>query len=174
MDKRLKVVCVMLVLLIGVAIIYGYYKNRYSYVGKVNKNLDNLIYTVPDSFEKDNYTYSVDYSYHENYTSCDFEVKYFDNYNNYKNGEEYLRDNIRFTLNDKIGDVKEVNINNYKWYLLEKENSSYKNYYYATIYDGKGYYMEYQIYDYNNGDHEENSNICNISYDKIISSVRFK
>ena len=88
--------------------------------------------------------------------------------------EEYLKDNIRFTLNDDVEKIKEVDINNYKWYLMVKNSKSYKNYYYATIYNGVGYYMEYEIYDYNNGDHEGNDNFCEVSYDTIISSVRFK
>ncbi|MBR3162417.1 MAG: hypothetical protein IKF19_06785 [Bacilli bacterium] len=174
MDKRLKIIIIILILSVITIILYKYYNNKYDYNEKPNKYLNNITYKIPNSFEKDTYTYSINYHYHENYVSCNFEVKYFENYNNYKNGEEYLKDNIRFTLNDNISDIKEVSINNNKWYLLEKENNSYKNYYYATIYNGIGYYMEYEIYDFDHGDHEGNSNFCNTSYDKIISSVKFK
>ena len=175
MDKRLKVIGIIFIVVLIITIIYIISDKDYNhYHEKPNKYLSNITYIIPESFEKDTYTYSINYHYHENYTSCNFEIKYFDNYNNYQNGGDYLKDNIRFTLNANISDIKEININNNKWYLIEKFNNSYKNYYYATIYKGIGYYMEYEIYDYNNGDHEGNNNFCNISYNKIISSVKFK
>ncbi len=174
MDKRLKIIGIIFIILLVILIIYYFYNKDYDYNEKPSEYLNNITYNIPNSFEKDTYTYSINYHYHKNYTSCNYEIKYFDNYNNYQNGGYYLKDNIRFTLNDTISDIKEVDINNYKWYVLEKENNSYKNYYYATIYKNIGYYMEYEIYDYNHGDHVDNNNICNISYDKIISSVKFK
>lgn len=177
MDKRVKIFLILFVVIIVGLILYYYYEEkeyRYGDEKEKDKYLSNIIYEVPSSFEKDNNYAGYNYNYYKLYNHCSFEVKYFDIYNNYENGEEYLKDNIRFTLNDDVENIKEVDINNNKWYLMVKNSKSYKNYYYATIYNGVGYYMEYEIYDYNNGDHEASDNFCEVSYDKIISSVRFK
>lgn len=177
MSKKVKVFLIIFAVIIVGLIVFSYcedYKYRYEDEKERDKYLSNIIYEVSDSFKRDEYTYSVNYSYYQSYNHCSFEIKYFDNYNKYVSGDEYLRDNIRFTLNDDVENVKEVDINNNKWYLIIKNSKSYKNYYYATIYNGVGYYMEYEIYDYNNGDYEGNNNFCEVSYNKIISSVRFK
>ena len=37
-----------------------------------------------------------------------------------------------------------------------------------------GYYLEYELSDYMNGDYGDEGDFCKSSYDKIISSVRIK
>lgn len=137
------------------------------------KALKQLKYEISDKFEKDNYGYAIYHSYYEDNINCRFNIHTYDNYyDDYKDGNEYLRDRINFTYNDKVSEIKEVELNNYKWYYMSKEKNEDIEYIYATIKDNIVYELEYEITDYAKGD--GTSSFCSSQYDKVISSIKFK
>ena len=137
------------------------------------KALKNISYKISDKFEKDDYGYAIYYSYYNDNISCHFRINANENYyDEYKDGSDYLKRRIYFTYNDKVSEIKEVELNNYKWYYLTKESDGDIEYIYATLKDDNIYELKYDINDYVNGD--GTSNFCANEYDKIISTVKFK
>ena len=166
------------VLIIGaiifVIVIFVIYKvNDNIYDDDYYKYLDNIDYKVSSEFEESKYSKGY-YRYYNDDISCNFSIDSFSTYS-YKDGSEYLKDDIRFTLNDKVSDINEVDLNGYKWYSLTVEHNNEISYYYATVKDDNGYLLEYKIRDYNNGDYgNSKENFCYVEYDRIISSISFK
>lgn len=173
MNKRVFIIIGIVILFVGILIFFYYEDNDYNYKWDDKGYLDDISYDVPGRFESDKYTYSDNYHYYNNSISCSFNVKYFGTYN-ISNGEEYLRDSIRFTLNDKVSDISLVDLNGDKWYYMTVNSGDNISYYYATIKNDKGYVLEYEVNDYLRGDTDKRDNFCYVSYDKIISSVRLK
>lgn len=135
-------------------------------------SIEGISYRVPSEFEKSKY--GEYYHYYGDKVSCDFDVRDFSLYS-YKSGKEYLENNVIFHLSDDIGKISEIELNGDMWYFLGKKNSNSVSYYYATVKDNIGYYMEYVIRDYYHGDYSnDENNYCMVSYDKVISSVKLK
>lgn len=136
------------------------------------KALNKISYEISNKFEKDDYGYAIYHSYYGDNIRCHFKITTHDNYDEYKDGSDYLKNRIYFTYNDRISEIKEVELNNYKWYYLTKESDGDIEYIYATLKDDIIYELNYDIDDYANGD--GTSNFCANEYDKIISTVKFK
>ena len=173
MNKRVFIIVGIVILFICIFIFFYYRDNNYNYRWDDKGYLDDISYDVPGNFKSDRYTYSDNYHYYNNSISCSFNVKYFSVYD-ISNGEEYLKDNIRFTLNDEVSDISLVDLNGDKWYYMTVNRRSDTSYYYAIIKNDKGYVLEYEINDYLRGDTDKKDNFCYVSYDKIISSVKLK
>lgn len=175
-NKKQLIIGLIVGIVIGIIIIIlvAEISSNYTYSDREEKKaLKNITYEISNKFEKTNYGYSLYYRYHDDKTICSFEVDTNDYYyDDYKDGGEYLKDNIYFTYNDKISEIKDVELNNYKWYYLSKERNNDIEYIYATKKDNIIYILKYEMTDYANGD--GSSTFCISQYDKIISSVKLK
>ena len=150
--------------------LYNVYKVNYD---DDNRDLDLITYDIPSEFEKSEYGVYYHY-YGEDNISCSFHMDSF-YVNRYLSGKSYLENNVFVYLSDEVSEIKEVNLNGDIWYSFYKKNGGKMIYYYATVKDNLGYYFEYGIDDYENGDYEgEVSDFCYSSLDKIISSIRIK
>lgn len=163
-----------IIIILGVVVVVGmlvYSFIKYDRENEYVDSLENISYDVPREFEKSEY--GEYYHYYGDDISCDFEVRDFYVYS-YGDGKEYLENNVSVHLSDKVSFVEEVDVNGDMWYYFSKKNRGDVSYYYAIVKDNKGYYMEYSIRDYLNGDYSENNNFCMASYGEIISSVKLK
>ena len=171
MRKKVLLFIGIIIVIIFIYIIYKVNDN-YNY-GDYYDYLDNISYDISSKFEVSKYSRGY-YHYYDNDISCTFDVDSFSTYN-YFNGSDYIKDSITFTLNDKVSEIKEVDLNGYKWFYFGVDGGNNKEYYYATIKDEKGYLLKYEISDYLRGDsNKDRDSFCYTEYDKIISSVRFK
>ena len=159
---------VIVFVLLGVSFV-RYYEDSSLYE---NDYLKGISYDVPREFEKSKY--GEYYHYYGDNVSCNFEIDDFSTYS-YKNGKEYLENNVSVHLSDEVSDVKEVDLNGDMWYSFSGKNSNGISYYYAVVKEDKGYFLEYEISDYYHGDYSNGeNNFCKASYGEIISSVRLK
>lgn len=173
-----------IVLIVGIIIVVGIIS--FALIGFVlikasnldnNAYLKNIEFNISDKFEKKNYGDFISYYYFDsdNDLSCTFDVSVEDySYNSYNDGKEYLEDSVYHNSKDKVSDIEEIDINNFKWYKMSVLNSGKYNYYYATIKNGVVYELKYDINDYLDGDRSNNDSFCITERDKIISSVVFK
>ncbi|MEE3343329.1 MAG: hypothetical protein VZS44_04480 [Bacilli bacterium] len=144
-------------------------KNSEEYL-ESKKYFKKLTYTIPDSFEKkENCSCQTDYSYQKDDVICEFKVEYEGKtYNNSSSNT------AQWYLGHNKANIEEIEINNYKWYKTEVEfqnkDTLYKNYSFISVYKKRAYYIEYIINDSSHGD----NNICEVYYDNIISSLKFK
>ena len=172
-NKSLFIPIVIIVLVVIVSIIYGIISSSKTHY---SKNLFNEIsYEVPSDFKKDeDYTYTRYYNYSENSVYCTFSVnvtekEYYDDIN------DWFKEKIVFTLNDKVSELKEVTINNAKMLYVDKERGSYTDYYYGMETSKYYYLLTYSISDYKHGDGNGlEANICLNAKDKIIGSVNVR
>ena len=134
--------------------------------------LSKISYKIPKKFKEESYSYLKNYTYYDKNASCTFKVNSYENYNEYVDGKDYLEDRIFITLKDKISEIKEIKLNNYKWYSFSVENNNRITNYYATIKEDRAYEIEYEIYDYSKGEVE--NNYCTQQKDEIIATVKLK
>lgn len=168
-----KVILIIVGVVIVLFVLYFIGNHKYEYHLDYGY-LDNISYNISDEFEGSDSSRGY-YHYYGDNSSCSFSVDNFYVNSNYKDAKDYLRNNLYFTLNDKVSEIEEVSLNGYQWYYLKKEDDGGVTYYYATIKGDTGYVLEYDINDYNNGDYNKDDyNLCYMEYDRIISSVRFK
>ena len=170
MNKKVLLVIGVIIVIVVSYIIYKINDN-YNY-GYYYEFLNNISYDISSKFEEGKYSKGY-YHYYGDDVSCSFNIDSFSTYN-YSNGSDYIKDRINFTLNDKVSEIEEVDLNGYKWFYFSVDGGDNKEYYYATIKDDKGYLLEYEIRDYNRGDSMEGTkSFCYAEYDNSISSVRF-
>lgn len=142
------------------------YNNNSSVTG--SGNIGNLSLTIPSSFEKGNYSsnsylsYSL-YDYDSN-DYCRIEVstmnsRYYDSIN------EYLEDNVYYTINDIVSSVEQKNINSNNWIYMSVKNTNNTTYYYASDFNDKIYKIEFSI--------NKDSGKCSSAYNSIINSLKF-
>ena len=169
MNKKILIGIGVIVVVILVVSFVRYYEDSSLYE---NDYLKGISYDVPREFEKSKY--GEYYHYYGDNVSCNFEIDDFSTYS-YKNGKDYLENNVSVHLSDEVSDVKEVDLNGDMWYSFSRKNSNGISYYYAIVKGDKGYFLEYEISDYYHGDYSNGeNNFCKASYGEIISSVRLK
>ncbi len=133
-----------------------------------------ITFSVPSEFEYEPYYTIKDYSYSDNGVYCNFAIRSSDK-EYYDSLEEWFKERINFNLNDKVSELKEVDINGKTFLNINKEYVNEKSYYYGVSSSNYNYFIEYTISDYMNGDREDiNDNLCYNSFDKIISSINVK
>lgn len=172
-KKFIWIPIVILVIMVFVFVLHVIIENSNNYL---KENLfSEISYKIPSKFECDeDYTYSRYYNYKENSVYCSFSVHvsekdYYDDINN------WFKENIRISLNDKVSELKEVNINNNKMLYIEKRSKGSLDYYYGLETSKYFYQLTYSIDDYENGDRNDlDSNYCYNAKDRIISSVNIK
>ena len=164
-------IIIFVVIILVVIFIFCFIKDN---VIESGNNLSDISFDIDNRFEANIYDSSGYYHYYSDDISCSFDVSYYGNYK-YNSGNDYLRDMVMFSLNDEVSEIKEIELNGYKWYYMSVDSGDKKTYYYATIKNDKVYELEYDISDYKRGDRtEDESNFCYSEYDKVISSVKLK
>ena len=162
---------VFIVLLVFAFILEKVEENKYEKEDR--EALSKISVKVPKKFTKSEYSSSKHYFYYKDDTSCSFDVEVeTSNYKNYKDGKDYLEDRTYITLKDKVSEIEEIDLNNYKWHSLTVEKNGNTEYHYATIKENNIYELEFRIDDYTNG--ESPDNYCASIKDEIISSVKLK
>ena len=174
--KKLNIIIIVIVVIILVIILGAFIQEKleYSqYEKKEKEALKNISVKLPKKFEKNTYSNSISYYLYDEDTSCNFSINVNTNsYKHYVDGKDYLEENTYITLKDKVSEIKEIELNNYKWHYLSVEKNSNLSYHYATKKENTIYELEYRINDYTNG--EETNNYCANIKDEIISSVKIK
>ena len=174
--KKGKFIIIAIVVIILVIILSAVINEKIEYQKYEKKDIEalkNISVKVPKKFEKHTYSSSIDYSLYEDDTSCSLSIDVNTNsYKHYEDGKDYLEDNTYITLKDKVTEIQEIELNNYKWHYLSVEKNGNLSYYYATIKENTIYELEYRINDYTNG--EEKNNYCDSIKDEIISTVKIK
>ena len=179
MKKELKIVIVIIVLLAIsiVAIIIKMINSGRKYEMNSNGNNQILTHKVPEGFEKGytDGTYSS-YSYYGDDISCYYSIDTEENYTQAIDGKDYLERNFHYTMKDKIGEIKEEEIDGITWYSVKKESSDGTTLHnYVAIKDENIYNFEYTIHDYNNGDHGQDEDIfCYKALEEIVHSLKIK
>jgi len=138
------------------------------YDNEVRESFSELILDAPDEFDKDD-TYYINYSYDDNGTYCYMNIYPSEKYNTL---EYEFNESVRYTLNDKVSGLNELNINGNKVLNAEVETEDSKEYYYGI--ESKNYYyiIKYSIYDNMKGDRSDiDTNLCYSAKDRIISSL---
>lgn len=138
-----------------------YDKNRYY------NNKSELIYKLPDIFElnkheSDSYE---SFRYYGNQDSCTGTITNYKIYSE-KSPEDYLRSSITTNMNETIGEIKTIEINNNMWSYVDVISQNKTTYYYASIYNDRIYQITYTIYD-------DESKLCSKSYEEFINSLTF-
>ncbi len=139
------------------------------------EDFSEIDYNIPNEFEvDDDNSFSKYYNCDENdvysYVSIHSYKKSL-----YKDKEKWFKGCFTITLNDKVSDIEEIEINGSKVLFLkiESENSIY----YCYGFESSNYYysLTYSIYDYESGDRADiDTNKCYISRDAIVNSVTLK
>ena len=133
-----------------------------------------ISYDVPSGFELDEYYGSKYYNFESDGIYCSFFIdaddgKYRDDLKKWFSGRIY------YSLNDEIGELKELTINDSKMYYIDKKSNYSTEYYYGISSSNYYYFITYRITDYDNGDREDiDSNLCYNSKDEIISTIKVK
>ena len=171
MNKPIKILFGGVIIIIAIMVLGSIEDNTYN--KKYKEALNKISVNVPDKFEKKSYGDSISYHLYEDDTSCNFYIDVNkESYNHYKDGKEYLEERTYITLKDKVSEIKEIELNDYKWYYLTIEKNGNIEHHYATIKDNIIYELDYSIHDYSNG--ENPNNYCASIKDEIISTVKLK
>ena len=174
--KKGKIIIIVIVVIILVIILGAVIQEKieYSQYEKKDKEaLKNISIKVPKKFDKHKYSNSISYYLYDDDTSCNLSISVdADSYKHYVDGKDYLEESTYITLKDKVSEIQEIEINNYKWHYLSVEKNGNLSYHYATIKENTIYEIEYRINDYTNG--EETNNYCASIKDEIISSIKLK
>ena len=165
-------VVIILVLILGVIGLNYYFDNVY--YKDNSKVLESISYEVPKEFEKiSDYGNSRLYYYYKDSVGCSFSIFGDDDtIEEYKDGKEYLESSVYTNQKDKVSEIEEKNINDYKWHYMSVEKDSGISHYYATVREGVIYYLKYDTEDYLNGD--GTSDYCLKQHDVILNTVKFK
>ena len=140
---------------------------------KKNKEEYDISYAIPKEFDKSSYGEFYNYGENDIYCTLDIQERKKEYYE--KTLEEYLKDNITVTLNDKVNDIEEIKINNIKMLHLSVKKKYSLIDYYGIEGTEKYYMLEYKISDYKNGDRKDiNDNLCYTAKDKILNSIKIK
>ena len=167
----LVIAIVFIILIIGIISVRVYLENHYYYDDKEDYN--EISYTTPKGLESGDY-FDDYYSYYGDDISCSFSVNASDKYYN-KDFKKWFENNIRVSLSDKVGEMKEISIGNTTGYYIDVQTDTRKEYYYGVESTNHYYLLEYNIYDDLNGDRPDlETNICYTAKDKIIESIKVK
>jgi len=176
MNKKIAIIIIGIIVIIVVIPVIGLILEELDMKGfeKENKEaLSKLSVKVPKQFEKNEYGSSIYYNYYKDDVDCSLRIEAEKgNYRDYVDGKDYLEDTTYISLKDKVSEIKEIKINNYKWHYLTLEKNGDIEYHYATINEDNIYDIVYKINDYTNG--ENANNYCISIKDEIISTVKLK
>ena len=142
---------------------------------KNEEDFKEIEYNIPESFTNDN-----DNTFGRYYNCDDNDVYSYVAIHSYEKSlydskEKWFKNNFTFTLNDKVSDLEELDINGNKVLFLKIESEHNVNYCYGFESSNNYYSLSYSIYDYKSGDRADmDTNKCYISHEDIINSVKLK
>ena len=140
-----------------------------------NHDFDEIEYIIPDEFEEtDGSIYSKSYYYRDDDAYCYIYVRP-DEKNLYNEDKEvWFKGNIRLSLNDKVSDLTELDVNGKKVLFVEKESDGDITKYYAFESSNYYYLLEYEINKYHTENETNRNDICSNLVDEVINSVKTK
>ena len=138
------------------------YKNSY------DEEFDEIEYTVPKEF--DDYVADNYFSYYGEKFSCNINItasekRYISDF------EKWFKRQINVDLNDKVGDIKEIEVDSKKAYNVEVESNNRIIHYYGLESTNYFYEVRYTLYDDNHGEKE---NPCAAYEGEFIASIKLK
>lgn len=161
----------LIVLIIGIVLL----KNHDYYDNNKDELFSEISYDVLPEFKLDNSFHSSKYyNYDNGNIYCSFivdadEKEYNDDF------KTWFSKHIYYNLNDKVGELKEITINNNTMYYIDKISGYDTAYYYGLQTSNYYYFITYRITDYEKGDIEDiDTNLCYTAKDKFISTVTIK
>ncbi len=173
-NKASSILIIIFIIMIFVMIAYISIRGSHVNIDYGNA-YDEISYDVPKEFERDEDSYYIrDYTYNGDKIYCNINITgsekgYYDNFN------KWFKGNIFLNLNDEVGEVKEVDLNNTKAYYVEVKSNGTINYYYGVESSNHYYLIKFYKYDYLNGDRTDtNENPCNTALDYVIPSIKIK
>ena len=165
-------IVIVFIIIILITIISENIKQK-EYEKEEKEAISKISIKVPKKFDKNTYSDSISYYLYDDNNNCSFNIHVdTDSYKYYKDGKDYLEDRTYITLKDKVSEIQEVILNNYKWHYLSIERKNNFVYKYVTIKENTIYELEYRISDYTNG--EEPNSYCYKIKDEIISTIKIK
>ena len=134
-----------------------------------------ISYEVLPEFELDDEYYgSKYYRFESDDVYCSFDVN-VDEKDDSGDLKKWFSSHIYSNLSDKVGELKELTINDNKVYHIYKKSNYDIEYYYGISSSNYYYLITYRITDYEKGDREDiDSNLCYNAKDKIISTIKVK
>ena len=134
-------------------------------------------YIMPDEFDEEFVGEEyANYSYNDEDELCYVRITAHDKQYiyNFDDLEGLFKESITYTLNDKVGEVTKVKINNNEGLYVDKITDYSTTHYYGFETANYYYILEYQIYDDSHGDNALEDSVCYSSLDKILSSIKIK
>lgn len=184
--NKVQIISTIIVIIIILVILFFTIQNK-TEAKEVKKEIEKqevekLKYKI-DKLEVSKYNDSnrKSYSLYEENINCNLSITTYDitDYNNYKDGEEYIKNNETMYIGDTILEQETISINNNKWdYIHIRENrKDYNNslkdiFYYSIIKNKKAYLITYKITDDSREANSSNSQ-CIKEKDKFINSLKF-
>ncbi|MBQ8131479.1 MAG: hypothetical protein IJ193_03220 [Bacilli bacterium] len=140
-----------------------------------NKELfSELSFEIPEGFKEDDYSTMKFVSYDNNSVYFNLDITAREK-SYYKTAEEFLKDEVYFSLDDEVGELKEEEINGIKMVTLEAKKKYGDEYYYSMESSNYIYFFKFNIRDYEDGDREDiDSNPCLTAKNKILYSIKLK
>lgn len=135
--------------------------------------LKELSYKIPKGFKAqiikhDDYKY---YSYQDEKYICSISIDVMNNKDyNFKDGEEYLRNKVFFTLEDEFSEITKEN----NWYTITKTSKSKSiEKISASLNNDNIYLFKFAISNYEDIDNEQNHK-CQMAYDFVYESLKIE
>lgn len=125
-------------------------------------------YEIPDEMEIDD-TFEF-YDYYEDDISCEADFYSSEKYD--EAFETWFKSIVNVSLNDEVGEVKELTIGGKKAYSVEIKSEDEVEHYYGLESSNYYYLLKYSIYDDLKEDRtDKDTNVCYISENKILDSI---
>ncbi len=141
--------------------------DKFKFQEQYHDNDYELNYLLPKQFElKTNSSYYQNYSYVGDSSYCTVTIKNIKSYL-YSDAKDYMEQNIYVRSADEVSPIEEKNINQSRWFYQGVKSTSNSKYYYASLYQGRIYFVEFNIY-------QDDDNFCMNSYNSFIKSLNFK
>lgn len=167
-----------IIALIVVAALVGEKYEYDNYNKEYSKMYEEISYTVPKELKDSEYSNIKDhrYSYFEDDCYVSFNVE-ADDKEYYDNTEEYLKKSIYTSIDNKVSEVEEIEMNGEKFYSvnIKEKKSGTIEYYYALESTNYYYLLRYRLVDDSNGDVAGiEDSICYTAKDQILKTIHTK
>ena len=140
------------------------------------KRFSEISFNVPEVFEEDkDYIYLREFYYKGDNVYCYVNFSASDKSTYSDDKETWFKKQIRFSLNDKVSELEEVDIYDNKAYKVTVQSGKDFDYYYGFESTNHYYLLDYQITDYNEETNEDiQTNPCYKYIDEIVYSIKLK
>lgn len=140
--------------------------NNNNNINNSNTNKNGYVYVdVPSVLEASSYNDDT-YRYYSLINSTDYcNLTMSMHITSSLSAKDYLESVVTYSLSDSVSSIITKEINGETWYYMSVQNSYSTSYYYAKMYNGKVYFIQYRIVD--------DSGVCSKAYSDTINSMRF-